>query len=318
MSKPGKEIKAPGKPFRKGISLAELFQQFPDNATAEAWFAEDDVQTGAAHRSQRYRCRHGDCGRRFSVKVGNVMEGSNLGCLIWAIAIYLMFMSLKGVSSMKLHRDLRINQKSAGHVAHRIRASWNGEIGDLFDEPDEVDESYFGGKDRNKDAGKRLNAGRGTVGKTAVAGVKDPDTNRISAAVVSTMRKREPHSFVAGRVELGATIYTHELATYRGLPNPAQVNHGVGQYVSEQAHVNVNAMESFLAMMKRGYFGTYHRMSPKHLDRYVNEFSGRDKVRGADTIDQMSGVARGMLEKRLRYRDLIAPNGRPSGARGIA
>ena len=325
------EIKAPGKAFRKGISLIELFQMFPDNATAEAWFAEqrwpdgnpvcpscghEDVQTGAAHASQRYRCRQRECGRRFSVKIGTVMEGSNLSCQKWAIAIYLVVTSLKGVSSMKLHRDLRISQKSAWHLAHRIRTAWTGNIADLFDGPAEVDEAYFGGKERNKHADQKLHAGRGTVGKVAVAGVKDRETNRISAAVVHTTRKRELHSFVAARVELGATIYTDELASYRGLPNHATVNHGVGRYVSEQAHVN--GMESFWALMKRGYYGTYHRMSPKHLDRYVDEFSGRHNSRCADTMDQMNGVARSMVGRRLRYRDLIKPNGRPSGARELA
>ncbi len=154
------------------------------------------------------------------------------------------------------------------------------------------------------------------MGKLAVAGVKDRETNRISAAVVETTQRRELHGFVADRVELGATIYTDEAAAYRGLPNHATVNHGVGQYVAAQAHVN--GMESFWAMMKRGYYGTYHRMSPKHLDRYVDEFSGRHNSRCEDTVDQMVGVARGMVGRRLRYRDLIKPNGRPSGARELA
>ena len=134
--------------------------------------------------------------------------------------------------------------------------------------------------------------------------------------MVDTRRKRDLHRFVAARVELGATIYTDELASYRGLPNHRTVNHGVGQFVSRQAHVS--GMESFWAMMKRGYYGTYQRMSPMHLDRYVDEFSGRHNTRCADTVDQMIGVARGMVGRRLRYRDLIKPNGRPSGARELA
>ena len=325
------EIEDSGEAFRERISLIELFQRFLDNATAEAWFAEQrwpdgnpvcpqcghgDVQVGAAHASQRYRCRHRECGRRFSVKIGTVMEGSNITCQKWAIAIYLVVTSLKGVSSMKLHRDLKISQKSAWHLAHRIRAAWSSDIGDLFDGPAEVDESCFGGKERNEHPSKRLNAGRGTVGKTVVAGVKDRQSNRISAAVVPTTRKRDRHGFVAARVELGATIYTDELASYRGLPNHRTVNHGVGQFVSRQAHVS--GMESFWAMMKRGYYGTYQRMSPMHLDRYVDEFSGRHNGRCGATVAQMIGVARGMVGRRLRYRDLIKANGRPSGARQLA
>ncbi|MDD9996983.1 MAG: IS1595 family transposase [Rhodospirillaceae bacterium] len=327
-----KEIKAPGKAFIEGISLIDLFDMFPDNATAEQWFADHrwpggtpvcpccgsaDVQIGAAHASQRYRCRnYQDCGKRFSVKIRTVMEGSNIPLRKWAIGIYLMVTTLKGVSSMKLHRDLKIGQKAAWHMAHRIRMAWNGNMADLFNGPAEVEEAYFGGKEANKHADKKLNAGRGTVGKVAVAGVKDRESNRISAAVVDSTTKRELHGFVAARVELGSTIYTDDLQSYRGLPNHGAVKHSVGQYVAGQAHTN--GMESFWAMMKRGYYGTYHRMSPKHLDRYVDEFEGRHNSRCDDTVDQMESGARGMVGKRLRYRDLIKPHGRPSGAREVA
>ena len=236
-----KEIYAPGKAFREGISLIKLFEMFPDNAAAERWFAEQrwpvdkpscpccgctDVQVGARHESQPYRCRnYRECGKRFSVKIGTVMEGSNIKLQKWAIGIYLVVTSLKGVSSMKLHRDLKIGQKAAWHLGHRIRMAWNGDIGDLFEGPAEVDEAYFGGKEANKHADKKLNEGRGTVGKVAVAGVKGPETNRISAAVVDSTTKRDLHSFEADRLELGADIYTDELGSYRGLPNHAAVKH---------------------------------------------------------------------------------------------
>ncbi|MDD9986766.1 MAG: IS1595 family transposase [Spirochaetaceae bacterium] len=321
--------KGPGKAFRRGMSLADLFRLFPDDATAEAWFAEqrwggkptcpqcghDDVQTGCAHRTMPYRCRHRECRKRFSVKVGTIMESSNLDYQTWAIAIYLHTTSLKGVSSMKLHRDLGITQKSAWHLAHRIRAAY-GEPGDLFEGPVEADEAYFGGKQKNKHIGDREYIGRGAVGKTIVAGVKDRETNCISAAVVESTKKRELQSFVAQRASVAADHFTDELASYKGLPNHTAVRHSIGEYVRGQAHIN--GMESFWAAMKRGYYGVYHRMSPKHLDRYVAEFSGRHNLRRANTIDQMRTLVRRMLGQRLRYPDLIEPNGRPSGAREMA
>ena len=92
------------------------------------------------------------------------------------------------------------------------------------------------------------------------------------------------------------------------------VNHGVGEYVRRQAHVN--GMESFWSLLKRGHQGIYHKMSPKHLDRYVQEFAGRHNAREADTIDQMTGIVAGMAGKRLRYSDLTADNGLENGARG--
>lgn len=319
---------APGKAYREGITLPELFGMFPDDATAERWFAEqrwDDepacpycgslnVQSGAKHKTMPYRCREKECAKRFSVKTGTVMQSSNLGYQTWAIAIYLVTTSLKGVSSMKLHRDLGITQKAAWHLSHRIRATFAlPDDAEPMGGPIEVDESFFGGKEGNKHEHRKLKAGRGTVGKTAVVGVKDRATNEVRAKVVDDTRKATLLDFIDAHTEDGTKVYSDEASAYETILEHEAVRHGVGEYVRGQAHIN--GMESFWSMMKRGFNGTYHKMSPKHLDRYVNEFSGRHNIREADTVDQMRRVARGLDGKRLRYRDLTAPNGRESGAR---
>ena len=137
--------------------------------------------------------------------------------------------------------------------------------------------------------------------------VCNSQTNRVSATVIQGTTQDELEGFIQDRVEPGSTVYTDDHGGYNRISldfEHASVRHSVREFVKGQAHTN--GIESFWAMLKRGYYGTYHRMSEKHLQRYVNEFSGRHNMRRMDTIDQMASVVKGMDGKRLRYRDLVA------------
>ena len=314
--------KAPGKSHRKGITLAQLFEKFPDDETATAWVegirwpdgatcphcGGDRITHPVKHKTMTHRCK--DCRKWFSIRTGTCMESSRLGMQTWVIAVYLMNTSLKGQASMKLHRDLGVTQKTAWHLAHRIREAWEDNGGSLFSGPIEADETYVGGKRKNMSNAKRkelAGTGRGAVGKAAVVGVKDRASNKVQALHVGKTDAQHLSGFVFDRAKIGAKVFTDESRAYNWLDpwfDREAVNHSVSEYVRGMAHTN--GMESFWSLLKRGYQGTYHYISEKHLQRYVNEFAGRHNTRPADTLDQMAATVSGMVGKRLRYADLIA------------
>ena len=225
----------------------------------------------------------------------------------WAFAIYLEVTSLKGVSSMKLHRDIGVTQKTAWFMLHRLREAWAQEKAEPFDGPVEVDETHIGGRKKNMSKEKRRQAfGRGPAGKTMVMGAKDRETNRVAAQVIERKDRETMQGFVADHVVPGAKVYTDTAGGYHGMTgfDHERVNHNIGEYVRQMAHTN--GVESFWSMLKRAHKGTFHKISPKHIQRYVNEFAGRHDIRDADTIDQMQSVIAGMVGRRLMYRELIA------------
>ena len=311
--------KAPGKAHRQGISLLELQRMFPNERTAERWFEKvvwdgkpvchHCGSTSAAKIKSRkpmpYRCR--DCRKHFSVRTGTIMAQSRLPLQKWAIAIYIQATSLKGVSSMKIHRDLGVTQKTAWYLMHRLREALPF-AEDQFDGPVEVDESYIGGRRKNMSNAKRKalkDTGRGAVGKAPVVGIRDRKTNKVKAVVAENTDGQTLGGFIEDRAKAGSQVYTDDARAYLTLSEKfihESVNHSVSEYVKGQAHTN--GIESFWSMLKRGYHGTFHHVSKKHLHRYVNEFAERHNLRERDTLAMMKEITARLIGRNLSYAEL--------------
>ena len=226
---------------------------FPSDDEAREWFEEirwpdsrvcahcGSVRTRkATHSKMPYWCS--DCRSYFSVKVGTVMESSKIGYRKWAIAFYQILTNLKGVSSIKLHRDLGISQTSAWFLGQRIREGMSGDD-PVFSGPAEADETYASGKEGNNHESKKLKAGRGVVGKTAVVGVKDRETGQVDAEVVEKTNWPTLSQFVHRRTEPTTFVFTDDPAAYNHLNRPHEaVAHSVDEFVRDMAHTN--GMES--------------------------------------------------------------------------
>ena len=204
------------------ISFYKFFQKFPDEDAAHKFFAEKQwgkdekdrfcphcggVRTTRTEHKMPYHCK--DCRKRFSVRTGTILAESNIPLHKWLMAMYLLNTNLKGVSSMKLSRDLDITQKTAWFLAHRIRKAFEDQKDAKFVSPVEVDETYMGGKYSNMHTSRKPRmSGAGVQDKTPVVGIRERETGKVKAKVTERASGVLLRGMVQESVEEGAMVYT--------------------------------------------------------------------------------------------------------------
>ncbi|MFI5385134.1 MAG: IS1595 family transposase [Fimbriimonadales bacterium] len=253
---------------------------------------------GKSTRPGLLKCR--DCRKQFSVTVGTIFEASHIGLGDWMYAFASMCASKKGISAHQLHRELEVQYKTAWFMCHRIRFAMQHDGGMLKGDL-EMDETYVGGVPRDP---KKRGTGRGTT-KTPVVGLVERD-GQVRTRVVATVTAGILRETIDMHAHRDGTLYTDEFQGYIRLGREfagghKTTKHSIGEYGRPDG-TNSNTIESFFATMKRGVYGTFHRISPDHLHRYCAEFEFRWNSRDADDYTR-TVKALGQTEgKRLMYK----------------
>jgi len=300
------------------ISTFQLFQMFPDAESARLYLESRLWENGAVcptckglerittRKGGFYRCNA--CNLDFTIRTGTIFERSHVPLHKWLYAMYLLVTARKGISSMQLAKEIGVTQRSAWFALHRLREACGGKL-DKLRGMVEIDECFIGGKERNKHEHKKLKAGRGSVGKTAVIGMRSRDGKTIAMPLADTSAASLQQA-IHDNVEVGSTLFTDEASGYLGLDGlffrHQTVNHMAGVY--SEGGATTNGIESVWAVLKRGVYGVYHQISKKHLAKYVDEFTFRLNAANVSrhTLERLDSFVVAIVGKRLTYRELTA------------
>lgn len=305
---------------RSTISMYQLFQIIPDEESARAYLEgrlwKDGVTCPECKQQERITVRRGGyyrcnvCKLDFTVRTGTIFERSHIPLQKWVYAMYALVTARKGISSLQLAKEIGVTQKSAWFMLQRLREAMSTpDSQDKLRGIVELDECFIGGKEKNKHESKKLRAGRGSVGKTTILGMRERG-GRTIAAPIADRTIQNITAQIHDNVEIGTQLYTDDSVVFSDMDGlffrHEAVNHSAGEYARGQA--STNSIESVWAVLKRGIHGVYHQVSVKHLNRYIGEFAFRlneGEVK-RHTIERLNSFIDAVAGKRLTYKELTA------------
>ncbi|MBI2851073.1 MAG: IS1595 family transposase [Chloroflexi bacterium] len=273
-------------------ALAQL--RWPDGVTCPRCQSKDIRNS---YTRDQYDCA--SCGYQFSVTSGTIFHDSHLPLRKWFVAVFLMVEAKKGISANQLKRVLNVSYKTAWYLCHRIRAAMSNGTPELLKGIVEVDETWVGGKTEGMGHGYKGN-------KAIVVGAAERD-GRISLKLIDSADRATLHKFIHANTEPDTeAIYTDEWPAYKGIADEdtkhETVNHSIEQWVNGDVHTN--SIENVWSLLKRSIIGSYHKVSVKHLDAYLDELEWRFNNRNNEYLFRDT-LLKLIKSENLSYEELI-------------
>lgn len=301
-------------------SIFDLLKAFPNEQTCIEHLEDlrwngnvvspfDETSIVYKCKGNKYRCKN--TSKYFNVRTGTIFDNTKIPLQKWFMALYIFSSHKKGISSHQLAKDISVTQKTAWFLLHRLRYAFeHPEFKKVLGNNNEVeaDETFIGGKNKNRHADKKVeeSQGRSTKDKSAVFGIIEREGNIIAKQVTNT-KSETLKPIIYEKVVKNATLNTDEWLAYNGLSkyyNHLRVNHGAKEYVNAMAHTN--NIECFWSHLKRGVDGIYHWVSKKHLQSYIDEFTLRYNTRNTKTSQRFDLILQNIIIGHLTYKQLIS------------